>query len=264
MLSKFRNNTIDLIAGKKIYFASDFHLGTPNPTSSREREIRIIKWLDEIKKDAQVLFLVGDIFDFWFEYKYVVPKGSIRLLGKLAELTDSGIKLIVFTGNHDMWMRDYFEKELDAEVYRDPVRYEIRSENRTSTLFIGHGDGLGPGDAVYKQLKKVFESPLSRWAFRQVHPDISFRIATGWSKSSRAANIEKGEEHFLGEDREWLYQYCLSIEQLAHHDFYIFGHRHLPLDLQVNSFSRYINLGEWMTQRKYAVYDGESLDLKDA
>ena len=265
MKSKFSVENIDLKTGKSIYFASDFHLGTPDEKSSREREKQIVQWLEQIKSDAQIVFLVGDIFDFWFEYKYVVPKGYIRLLGKLAELADSGVRLILFTGNHDMWMRDYFKKELGADVHRNPVVYQIRAQGQDSvkSFFVGHGDGLGPGDPIYKQLKKVFESPLSWWAFRQVHPDFGGMIATRWSRSSRAANNHKGEESFLGEDREWLFQYCLEMEKHASHDYYIFGHRHLPLDLQVNSTARYINLGEWVSQQKFARYDGTLLSLLD-
>jgi UDP-2,3-diacylglucosamine hydrolase len=259
---KVPSQSIRLRAGKRLYFSSDFHLGAPDAQSSREREKRIVQWLEQIRSDAQVVFLVGDIFDFWFEYKQAVPKGFVRLLGKLAELADEGIQLIIFTGNHDMWMSDYLTHELPAEVHRNPVRYEVRTEaGQEHTLLVGHGDGLGPGDRVYKQLKKVFENPLARWSFRQLHPDLGIRLATGWSRRSRASNLQKGEEQFMGKEREWLYQYCLATENFQHHDYYIFGHRHLPLDLPVNANSRYINLGEWIRHQTYAVFDGTTVEL---
>ncbi|GAB2782097.1 UDP-2,3-diacylglucosamine diphosphatase [Rhabdobacter roseus] len=253
---------LSLFPGQRLYFSSDFHLGAPNPERSRARERLIVSWLDSIKADAQLIFLVGDIFDFWFEYKHAVPKGYVRLLGKLAELSDDGIQLVFFTGNHDMWMSDYFTDELGATIHRVPVRYQVTlPTGEEKALLVGHGDGLGPGDHFYKQLKRVFENPLARWSFRQLHPDLGIRIATGWSKRSRITNIKKGEEQFLGEEREWLFQYCRAMEQLLHHDYYIFGHRHLPLDLRVTDNSRYINLGEWVSQQTYATFDGLSVQL---
>lgn len=258
----FPTESIALQPGKRIYFSSDFHLGAPNPEASRKRERVIVRWLEEIRHDAQMIFLVGDIFDFWFEYKHAVPKGFIRLLGKLADLSDEGIELVFFTGNHDMWMSDYFTTELDATINRHPVRYQVSAANGPfRNLLVGHGDGLGPGDRVYKGLKKVFENSVARWSFRQLHPDIGIRMATTWSKRSRISNTKKGEEEFKGENLEWLYLYCQEVEKVLPHDYYIFGHRHLPLDLKVNETSRYINLGEWVNQQTYAVFDGEKLDL---
>ena len=250
--------TIPLAVGRKAYFASDFHLGTPSNVQSRERERVIVDWLDAIRADAQVIFLVGDVFDFWFEYKRSVPKGFIRLQGKLAELTDAGIRIVLFTGNHDMWMNDYFTEEMGIPVYREPRRYLI-GEKR---FFIGHGDGLGPGDYVYKRLKTVFESGLARRLFRWLHPDVGIGLAHAWSRRSRISNLKKGEEHFLGEEREWLWQYSREVEAQSHHDYYIFGHRHLPLDLTVTPTSRYLNLGEWVSAKTYAVFDGNELELK--
>lgn len=250
--------TIALLPGQKVYFASDFHLGTPTPEKSLAREQAVVAWLEAARHDAAVIFLVGDVFDFWFEYKRAIPKGFIRLQGKLAELSDAGVPIILFTGNHDMWMHDYFTTELGIPVYRQPRGYDIGGKR----FLIGHGDGLGPGDATYKRLKVLFESRLARRLFRWVHPDLGIRLAHAWSRSSRASNEEKDEEKFLGKEREWLYQYCLSVEQHHHHDYYVFGHRHLPLDLDVNPNSRYINLGEWMTARTYALFDGERLTLQ--
>ncbi|MGC6490674.1 MAG: UDP-2,3-diacylglucosamine diphosphatase [Flavobacteriales bacterium] len=240
----------------KIYFASDLHLGVPNKSISLEREKLFVKWLDEIKKDATALYLVGDIFDFWFEYKKAVPKGYIRLLGKLAELSDSGIPIHFFTGNHDMWVFDYLEKEISLTIYRKPL--EITLNNKR--FFIGHGDGLGPKDYGYKFIKRIFANKLCQWLFEKVHPNIGISIAEYWSKKSRIANGEK-DETFHG-DNEWLTQFCKEKLKTTTIDFFIFGHRHLPLNIDLNQNSKYINLGEWVNYKSYAVFDGESLELK--
>lgn len=239
----------------KIYFASDFHLGIPDAASSRKREDSIIRWLDFIKNDASELFLVGDIFDFWYEYKHVVPKGSIRLLGKLAELSDSGVKINVFTGNHDMWLDDYLVKEINVELFKDPVKREWNGKK----FLIGHGDGLGPGDYGYKFIKKIFANPVCRFLFRWLHPDIGVPLANFWSGTSRTYTVE---EKFLGEEKEWLLIYCRDVLKKEHFDFFIFGHRHLALDLEAGKNSRYINLGHWLHPKTYAVFDGTKLELK--
>lgn len=242
--------------GKKIYFASDFHLGAPNNESSLEREKKIIKWLDQIRVDAYSIFLVGDIFDFWFEYKHAIPKGFARLQGKLAELTDSGIPVTFFTGNHDMWMFDYFPQQFNIPVYREPQRLEVND----IVLYIGHGDGLGPGDHTYKFLKRVFQNPLCQWLFARIHPNLGLSVANMWSRKSRISNSDK-DESFKGAEKEWLFQYSKEMEEKIHHDFYIFGHRHLPLDLKINNRSRYINLGEWVNYKTYGVFDGSDFKL---
>lgn len=244
-----------MLAKKKIYFASDFHLGVPNYKKSREREDSIIRWLEMIRHDAQEIYLVGDLFDFWFEYKSVIPKGFIRLQGKIAEITDSGIPVYFFTGNHDMWMFNYFEKELGIAMYRSPVKREYNGKK----FYIGHGDGLGPGDYSYKLLKRIFASSICQWFFGWLHPTIGMWIANRWSKSSRAASDKK--EKFLGEENEWLAIYSKEILKQEHFDYFIFGHRHLPLDIRLNEKSRYINLGEWMHANSYAVFDGHELKL---
>lgn len=251
------SDSISLVPGQKVYFASDFHLGTPTPEKSLERERAVVAWLEAVRHDAAVIFLVGDVFDFWFEYKRAVPKGFIRLQGKLAELSDAGLPIVLFTGNHDMWMYDYFTTELGIPVYRQPRAYEIGGKR----LLVGHGDGLGPGDATYKRLKVLFESRVARGVFRWLHPDLGIRLAHAWSRSSRISNQEKDEEKFLGKEREWLFLYCQEVEKRQHHDFYVFGHRHLPLNLDVTPNSRYINLGEWVTARTYGVFDGSDFNL---
>lgn len=250
-------NPVSSLNGKKIFFASDFHLGVPDHAASLEREKRIVKWLDSIRFEAHTIYLLGDIFDFWFEYRHAIPKGFIRLQGKLAELRDAGIPISFFTGNHDMWMFDYFTNELGIPVYRDPQVLQIGNQK----LLIGHGDGLGPGDVTYKFLKRFFNSRLCQWLFARLHPNIGIGIASYWSRKSRISNMKK-EETFQGEDGEFLLVYCKEIERKEHHDFYVFGHRHLPLDLKISEHSRYINLGEWVHFNTYAVYDGQGVELK--
>lgn len=242
--------------GNKIYFASDFHLGVPDYPSSRLREDHIVRWLDFIKHDACEIYLVGDVFDFWFEYSTVVPRGFIRLLGKLAELSDSGIKITFFKGNHDMWMFDYLKTELKAEIVSDSLVIE-RSGRR---IYLHHGDGLGPGDATYKILKKFFRSHFCQWLFARLHPNLGIAIATRWSKKSRIANNKK--EEFKTEDEEYLVAYCKEKLETEHYDFMLFGHRHLPLDISLQNKSRYINLGEWMNYCSYAVFDNGNVELK--
>lgn len=241
---------------KKIYFLSDFHLGTPSAAASLQREKLIVSFLVSIQHDAQEIFLVGDMFDFWFEYRTVVPKGFIRLLGKLAELSDSGIQLHFFVGNHDMWIRDYFQKEMGMKVYFEPTAFEFNGKK----FQVGHGDGQGPGDHKYKLLKKIFRSPLCQWLFGILPPAIGMGIANYFSKKSREA--DKGvEETFLGEKKEWLITHCRETLQKEHFDYFIFGHRHLPIDFTLNETSRYINLGEWINFNSYAVFDGNNTTL---
>ncbi len=244
---------------KKIYFASDFHLGADVGTdSSKEREKRICRWLDTVKHDAAIIYLVGDVFDFWFEYSTVVPKGYVRLLGKLAELRDAGIPIEFFIGNHDMWMFRYFEEELDIPIHKKPI---IR-EHYGKQFFIGHGDGLGPDDYKYKFLKKVFANPVCQWLFERVHPNLGIGIANAWSNSSRKKNAKSKEEEFLGEDKEWLIAYCERKIQEVKADFFVFGHRHLAIDHTLsNGSSRYINIGEWMKTNSYAVFDGQDVQI---
>lgn len=244
--------------GKKIYFASDFHLGVPTPEASLDREKRIVRWLEAVRHDAHSIYLLGDIFDFWFEYRHTIPKGFVRLQGKLAELRDANIPIKFFTGNHDMWMFDYFEKELAIPVYRAPQVLVVGNQK----LMVGHGDGLGPGDHKYKIIKRFFDSRLCQWLFARIHPNLGIGIAKMWSKKSRISNDKKGEEQFKGEDNEYLLIYCREVEKREHHDFYLFGHRHLPLDIDINGKSRYINIGEWVNFNTYGVYDGYTVELK--
>jgi UDP-2,3-diacylglucosamine hydrolase len=241
---------------QKVYFASDFHLGIPSSESSLSREQKIVSWLNRIKKDACHIFILGDIFDFWFEYKYTIPKGFTRLQGTLMALRDEGIPVTFFTGNHDMWMFNYFQDEFSIPVYRNPA--DVRINNKR--CLIGHGDGLGPGDKRYKIIKKLFENPFCQWMFKWLHPDIAFKLANSLSKHSRIKNHIKDEE-FKGDD-EWLYQYCKDIENRDHHDYYIFGHRHLPFTIEINNRSKYINLGDWVFSFTYGEFEDNEMHLR--
>jgi UDP-2,3-diacylglucosamine hydrolase len=242
---------------KKIYFLSDFHLGAPDAASSLIREKKIIRFLDEIKHDAQVIFIVGDLFDFWYEYKKVVPKGYVRILGKIAELSDAGIAMHFFVGNHDMWMKDYFQKELNTTVYFEPKEFVFFN----TKFLIGHGDGLGPGDEGYKFIKKIFRNKFCQFLFGAMPPNIGIGIADYFSRKSRA-KTGKTDEVFLGEEKEWLVVYCKEVLKQKHYDFFVFGHRHLPLDISLQDDSRYINLGDWIKYFSYAVFDGKKLLLE--
>jgi UDP-2,3-diacylglucosamine hydrolase len=247
-----------LIPTKKIYFLSDFHLGAPNYEQSLEREKKIVAFLDSIQSSAQEVFIVGDMFDFWYEYKTTVPKGYTRLLGKLAAFTDAGIPIHFFVGNHDMWMNGYFEKELNIPVYHQPQVFERFGKK----IYVAHGDGLGPGDHGYKFIKKIFRNPICNWLFGFLHPTIGMGIANYFSRSSRR-KTGNADEQFLGEENEWLIIYSKELIKKIPCDFLIFGHRHYPLKLQLNKTnSYYINLGDWITNFTYAEFDGTNFELK--
>ena len=241
---------------KNLYFASDFHLGSPNHEASRSREDRIIRWLHAIEPTCGSLFLVGDVFDFWYEYKMVIPKGFIRLQGKLAAMSDAGIKIYFFKGNHDMWVDDYFTTEMGIQIVSD----ELVVDHDGKKFYIHHGDGLGPGDYKYKFLRKIFRSRLCQWLFSLVPPRIGLWFGNWWSGHSRLAGLK--EEVFMGIENEWLAVYAKEQLKFQHIDYFVFGHRHLPLSLDLGNGSKYVNTGEWINHCSYAVYDGNDLSLK--
>ncbi len=243
--------------GKKIYFSSDNHLGAPSKEESLPREKKFVRWLDTVKDDAAAIFLLGDLFDFWFEYKQVVPKGFVRVLGKLAEISDARIPIYFFVGNHDLWMRDYFEKELNIPTYRNNKEFIYND----SVFLIGHGDGKGPGDKGYKRMKKVFTFPFFNWLFRWLHPDIGVRLAKHLSLKNKLISGEE-DKNYLGDDKEWLVLYTKRKLEEKHRDYFIFGHRHIPMKLKVAENSTYINLGDWINNYTYGVFDGSNFELK--
>ena len=249
--------SITTATNKKVYFASDQHLGAPTPAQSFPREKKFVAWLDEIKDSAEAIFLLGDLFDFWFEYKTVVPKGFVRVLGKLAEIRDSGIPIYFFVGNHDLWMTDYFEKELNIPVYHQPKEFLINNK----LVFIGHGDGLGPHDKGYKRMKKVFTFPLFKWMFRWLHPDLGVKLGQYMSVKNKMISGDE-DAKYLGDEKEWLVQYCKRKLTTKHYDYFVFGHRHLPLEIQIAENTKYINLGDWISYYTFAVFNTTSFTLE--
>lgn len=245
---------MNISSHKKIYFASDVHLGLFPREKSEIREKHFVQWLSQIKDTAEAIFLVGDIFDFWYEYKKVVPRGFVRFLGKLAEITDSGIPVHFFAGNHDIWVNDYLAKETGAILHFDPYIISINGK----TFYIAHGDGLGPGDYSYKILRKIFTSPLMQFLFSRIHPNLAFGFGHWWSKQSR---YSKGlYEEFLGTDKEYLVLYAQEILKKKPVDYFIFGHRHIPMEISIDK-ALMVNLGEWISAYTFASFDGEKLEL---
>ncbi len=234
------------------------HFGTPNQNDSFQREQKFIRWLNFIQKDVSELYLLGDVFDFWFDYKTVIPKGFTRLFGKLAEFSDQGVKIHYFKGNHDMWLNGYFEEELGFTIHSD----NLEIERNGIKILLGHGDGKGPKDYKYKFLKKVFRNSFFIFLFKWIHPDIGMAFAQYSSKSSRYATGKAKKEHFHGAENEWLISYCKRKLEKKHQDYFIFGHRHLAIDFQINDKTKYINLGDWLSYNSYAVFDGKQIELK--
>lgn len=240
---------------KKIYFISDVHLGLHPIERSKEREKILVSWLDSVKDDMSELYLMGDIFDFWHEWKRVVPRGFTRFLGKLSQIADSGVKITMFTGNHDIWIYDYLAEEIGLELHYHPIERELNGLK----FFLAHGDGLGPGDTSYKILKKVFTNPMLQWLFKRLHPNLAMAFGLGWSKNSRYA---KGiiAEGYRGDDKEWQTLFANEELQRKKHDIFVFGHRHIPSDIKVQE-SRVINLGDWINNFTYGVLDGKDFQI---
>ena len=243
--------------GKKIYFVSDAHLGVDGKMKSIDREKLLVKWLDEVKHDAQEIYILGDLFDFWFEYKHAAPRGYSRILGKLSELTDAGLPIYFFRGNHDMWVFGYLPQETGIILLEDVCRKEINGKK----FLLAHGDGLGPGDHGYKALKKLFASKTCQWLFARLHPNFGLGIANYFSQSSRKHT--KAKDEFISNEKEWLVTFCKEILEKEHIDNFVFGHRHLPLEIQVGENSKYTNLGDWIEFFTYGVFDGEKMELKE-
>lgn len=248
---------MEIPPGKKVYFSSDNHLGAPTNEVSKPREQKFLEWLDLVQKDAFAIFLLGDLFDFWFEYKHAVPKGFVRVLGKLAEIKDKGIPIYFFVGNHDLWMNGYFEEELGIPVFHRPKEFIFNNKS----FFIGHGDGLGPGDKGYKRMKKIFTNPFSKWLYRWLHPDLGIPFGKHLSVKNKLISGDE-DAKFLGEKNEWLAVYAKRKLETKHYDYFVFGHRHLPMEIKLSEKSTYFNLGDWITHFTYGVFDGKTFLLK--
>lgn len=244
---------------KKVYFLSDAHLGSWAIEHKRQQERRLVRFLDTIRHNASAVYLMGDMFDFWNEYRYVVPKGYTRFLGKLSELTDEGIEVHFFIGNHDIWTYGYLEKECGLQVHYTPITQEIGDK----IFFLAHGDGLGDPDPKFRFIRKVFHSRTCQFLLNTLHPRWGMWFGLSWAKHSMMKHKSKGEEKFLGEEREYLVQF--SKEYLKSHpdiDFFIYGHRHIELDINISERSRMLILGDWITKFTYAVFDGEQLYME--
>ncbi|MCB8964389.1 MAG: UDP-2,3-diacylglucosamine diphosphatase [Bacteroidales bacterium] len=239
---------------KKIYFASDLHLGLPTLSEGLPREKLFNTWLDSIRHDTAELYLLGDIFDFWFEYRRVVPKGYTRFLGRIADMVDSGIPVHFFTGNHDVWMFDYFPKELGVEVHHKPIVKELYGRK----FLLAHGDGLGPGDPGYKLLKGMFTSKALQWMFAKLHPNFSLWFGNQWSVSSR---YSKEITHNFRGDNEQITKFSRLTLEKEHYDFFIYGHWHSPIIYPLTDNSNLVVLGDWLVSNTYSVWDGETFKL---
>ncbi len=245
---------------KNIYFLSDAHLGSRALRHTRQQERRLVRFLDDIKEKAEAVYLLGDMFDFWFEYRMVVPRGFTRFLGKLSELTDSGVEVHYFAGNHDLWTWDYLVEECGVILHREPMTLSLADK----TFYIGHGDGLGDPDPRFRFIRSIFHSPLCQWLFRWLHPDLGMRFGLNWAKHSRLAHGEGGDPPYLGEDKEHLVLYAKDYLR-SHPDvnYFLFGHRHIELDLMLSDQCRMVILGDWISQYTYAVFDGEHLYMEN-
>ena len=242
---------------KKTYFVSDFHLGVDAKLTSREREQKIVTWISSIQDEMAALYLVGDVFDHWFEYGTVIPKGFSRILGKLAELRDQNIPVYFFTGNHDMWMFNYLKDEMNIPIYRSPREITVGGKR----ILVGHGDGLGPGDLKYKFIKSIFSNKFCQWAFARLHPNFGIWLMKKYSRISR--NSKSDDNIFLGPENEWLVSFCEEKLKENHYDYFVFGHRHLPIFYALsNQKSTYINLGDWLYYESFLVIDDENAILR--
>lgn len=245
---------------KKIYFASDAHLGARFHQDPLVVEKKLVRWLDSIKEDALAIYFLGDMFDYWYEYKYVAPKGFTRFLGKLAELSDSGIEIHIFIGNHDIWMFDYLPNEIGAVIHRDVLTVDLLGKR----FFLGHGDEVDYRSKAFRFIRALFRNKFCQWLYAGIHPRWTFGFALGWSLNSRKSGLAKeGAQEYKGESNE--YMVLFAKEYLRSHpdiNFFIFGHRHIMLDLMLSRTARLLIAGDWMTLFSYIVWDGENLVLE--
>ncbi|WP_102407204.1 UDP-2,3-diacylglucosamine diphosphatase [Parabacteroides bouchesdurhonensis] len=249
---------------KKIYFASDAHLGARFHKYPMAVEKKLVRWLDSIKEDAQAVWLLGDMFDYWYEYRYVVPRGHTRFLGKLAELSDNGIEIHIFIGNHDIWMFDYLPQEIGAIIHREPLTVDLLGKR----FFLAHGDEVDYRSKAFRLIRAIFRNKFCQWLYAGIHPRWTFGFALGWSLNSRKNGLKKESangnvKEYQGEAGEYLVLFAKDYLK-THPDinFFIFGHRHIMLDLMLSKTSRLLIAGDWMQYFSYIVWDGESLSLE--
>jgi UDP-2,3-diacylglucosamine hydrolase len=243
---------------KKTFFASDAHFGLTLKEDPIESEKRFVRWLDLIKPEAEALYLLGDMFDYWFEYKSVVPKGYTRFLGKIAEFTDSGIPVYMFIGNHDIWMFDYLPKEIGVTIIREPVEIEIHHKK----FYIAHGDGIGDPSRSFRFLRTFFRNKFCQKLYKFIHPGITVPFGYAWSRHNRAKKLDDETANYMGEEKEYLVQFAKKYGKEHPVDYFIFGHRHIMLDLLIPNNQRVIILGDWIDLFSYAVFDGNQIYLE--
>ena len=245
---------------KNVYFLSDAHLGSLAIEHGRTQERRLVNFLDSIKHKAAAVYLLGDMFDFWYEFKYVVPRGYTRFLGKLSELSDMGVEIHYFTGNHDIWAYNYLETECGVVLHTQPLTTEIYGK----IFFLAHGDGLGDPDKKFKLLRWLFHNRFCQVMFSTIHPRWSMWFGMQWAKHSRLKRKNNEEPPYMGERREHLVLFTKKyIQYHSNVDYFIYGHRHIELDLQLTKKARMLILGDWITQFTYAMYDGEHMFLNE-
>ena len=245
---------------KNVYFLSDAHLGSWAIDHGRMHERRLVRFLDSIKHKAAAVYLLGDMFDFWYEHKYTVPKGYTRFLGKLSELTDMGVEVHFFTGNHDIWAYSYLEEECGVIMHRKPITTDIYGK----VFYLAHGDGLGDPDIKFKLLRRMFHNTICQRLFSAIHPRWSMWLGLTWAKHSRMKRKNGEEPPYMGENKEHLVLYAKQyMKSHANVDVFIFGHRHIELDLNLSKSVRMMILGDWISQFTYVVFDGDHLLLEE-
>lgn len=244
----------------KIYFVSDIHLGNRYLQNPMDAEKKLVRWLDKIKSDAAMIYFLGDVFDYWYEYKYVVPRGHVRFLGKLAELSDLGIKIHLFIGNHDIWMFDYLPEETGVIIHREPLTVELLGKS----FFLGHGDEVGYRPLKYRIIQNIFRNRLCQILYAAIHPRWTFGFARRWSLSSRKSGLEAEKlKETQARNTKALEEFSKTYLQTHPHiHFFIFGHLHIMLDREISASARLIITGDWMQHFSYAEWDGEKLELK--
>ncbi|MFN0202990.1 MAG: UDP-2,3-diacylglucosamine diphosphatase [Bacteroidia bacterium] len=242
----------------KVFFVSDLHLGAPTYEASRLREKHFVQWMDSVKHEAQALFLVGDVFDFWFEFGKVVPQGYVRILGKLAEWADAGIPIHIFLGNHDLWYKNYLAEEFGATIHSQPFATEIFGKN----YYIAHGDGLGPGDYGYKFIRSIFTNPICKWLFARLHPNLSVRLAEFSSRLSGSYTKRETEPTFYGEKEALLIHSKAILQQNPATNYFIYGHRHILRETLLSDSATCFYLGDWIRYFSYLEVSAENVQLK--
>ena len=242
---------------KKVYFISDLHLGAQYFADPKAKERAVVRWLDSVRHTAADIYLLGDILDYWYEYRYVVPRGYVRFLGKLAELSDAGVRIHWFIGNHDIWIFDYLPSELGIEVIDGSVERDILGKR----FFLTHGDGVGRHGLVFTAMRGLFRNRFCQFLFAAIHPRWTIPFAHGWSRQSRQSHAEccKVPEKAVRCLHEFAEEYSAEHPEI---DYFIFGHLHILEDRKLRGGAHMVVLGDWIGLNSYAEFDGDSLVLR--